>query len=93
MPPILETKNCSMKFSGLTAVKEFSCALEPGHIYGLIGTNGAGKTTVINMLSGVLRPTTGEILFEGSASMALSRTASRGSESCAPIRTCACSTR
>lgn len=54
-----------MKFSGLTAVKEFSCALEPGHIYGMIGTNGAGKTTVINMLSGVLRPTTGEILFEG----------------------------
>lgn len=65
MPPILETKNCSMKFNGLTAVKEFTCALESGHIYGLIGTNGAGKTTVINMLSGVLRPTTGEILFEG----------------------------
>ena len=65
MPPILETKNCSMKFNGLTAVKDFTCTLEPGHIYGLIGTNGAGKTTVINMLSGVLRPTTGEILFEG----------------------------
>ena len=65
MPPILEAKDCVMRFSGLTAVKNFSCSLEPGHIYGLIGTNGAGKTTVINMLSGVLRPTSGEIIFDG----------------------------
>ena len=54
-----------MKFNGLMAVKNFSCKLESGRIYGLIGTNGAGKTTVINMLSGVLKPTSGEILFEG----------------------------
>jgi branched-chain amino acid transport system ATP-binding protein len=47
------------------AVKNFSCSLEPGRIYGLIGTNGAGKTTVINMLSGVLKPTTGDIIFQG----------------------------
>jgi branched-chain amino acid transport system ATP-binding protein len=47
------------------AVKNFSCKLEQGRIYGLIGTNGAGKTTVINMLSGVLKPTTGEIIFQG----------------------------
>ena len=65
MPPILEVKNCTMQFSGLTAVKNFSCSLEKGRIYGLIGTNGAGKTTVINMLSGVLKPSSGEILFEG----------------------------
>ena len=65
MPPILETKNCTMRFNGLMAVKNFSCSLEPGRIYGLIGTNGAGKTTVINMLSGVLKPTTGDIIFEG----------------------------
>ncbi len=65
MPPILEAKDCVMRFSGLTAVKNFSCSLEPGHIYGLIGTNGAGKTTVINMLSGVLRPTAGKIIFDG----------------------------
>lgn len=65
MTPILEARNCSMKFSGLVAVKDFSCKLEEGHIYGLIGTNGAGKTTVINMLSGMLKPTSGEILFQG----------------------------
>ena len=65
MPPILEAKNCDMHFSGLMAVKSFSCALEQGKIYGLIGTNGAGKTTVINMLSGVLKPTSGEIFFDG----------------------------
>ena len=65
MPPILEARDCTMQFNGLMAVKSFSCSLEPGRIYGLIGTNGAGKTTVINMLSGVLKPTSGSILFEG----------------------------
>ena len=61
MPPILETKNCSMKFSGLTAVKEFSCALEPGHIYGLIGTNGAGKTSTLEVLEGLAAPSAGTV--------------------------------
>ena len=71
MSSILEVRNCVMRFSGLTAVKDFSCSLEARHIYGLIGTNGAGKTTVINMLSGVNRPTSGEILFEGKSIVGL----------------------
>ncbi|MDR1765276.1 MAG: ABC transporter ATP-binding protein [Lachnospiraceae bacterium] len=54
-----------MTFKGIQAVKDFSASLEAGKIYGLIGTNGAGKTTVINMLSGVLTPTSGHIFFEG----------------------------
>ncbi|MBQ1351723.1 MAG: ABC transporter ATP-binding protein [Oscillospiraceae bacterium] len=54
-----------MTFKGLQAVKDFTVTIEEGRIYGLIGTNGAGKTTVINMLSGVLVPTAGEIYYNG----------------------------
>ena len=62
---LLEAKNCGKSFKGLQAVKNFSAQIETGKIYGLIGTNGAGKTTVINMLSGVLEPTSGQILYDG----------------------------
>lgn len=65
MPILLEAKECQMSFKGLQAVKNFSATIEDGKIYGLIGTNGAGKTTVINMLSGVLIPTAGHIIYEG----------------------------
>lgn len=65
MATILQAENCSRTFKGLVAVKQFSAKLEEGNIYGLIGTNGAGKTTVINMLSGVLAPTSGKILYKG----------------------------
>ncbi len=65
MSVLLETKKCQMTFKGLQAVKDFSVTLEEGKIYGLIGTNGAGKTTAINMLSGLLVPTSGQILYEG----------------------------
>lgn len=65
MAAFLELQHCQMTFKGLQAVKEFSATVEQGSICGLIGTNGAGKTTVINMLSGVLTPTSGKILLEG----------------------------
>ena len=65
MAAFLEMQHCQMTFKGLQAVKEFSAVIEQGTICGLIGTNGAGKTTVINMLSGVLTPTSGKILLEG----------------------------
>lgn len=65
MSILLQAENCSKSFKGLVAVKNFSAELEEEHIYGLIGTNGAGKTTVINMLSGVLAPTSGKIIYQG----------------------------
>lgn len=65
MPAILQIDNLDKHFRGLKAVRSFSAALEENRIYGLIGTNGAGKTTVINMLSGVLKPTSGTISFYG----------------------------
>ena len=64
MSILLQAENCSKSFKGLVAVKNFSAELEEEHIYGLIGTNGAGKTTVINMLSGVLAPTSGKIIYQ-----------------------------
>jgi branched-chain amino acid transport system ATP-binding protein len=62
---ILEARDCSVHFKGLHAVKGFSAVLEESSIYGLIGTNGAGKTTVINMLSGQIRPSSGAVIFKG----------------------------
>jgi branched-chain amino acid transport system ATP-binding protein len=65
MSALLEANQLSMNFKGLQAVKNFSASLSENRIYGLIGTNGAGKTTVINMLSGVLKPSSGTIFFRG----------------------------
>jgi branched-chain amino acid transport system ATP-binding protein len=54
----------TMRFGGLTAVDEFSLAIQPGELLGLIGPNGAGKTTVFNLITGVYRPTAGSIRLE-----------------------------
>ncbi|RKO67895.1 ABC transporter ATP-binding protein [Desulfofundulus salinus] len=58
---LLELKNVTIRFGGLTAVNELSFTLYEGEIVGIIGPNGAGKTTVFNLISGVYRPTEGEI--------------------------------
>lgn len=63
--PILTVHNCTMRFGGLTAVKNFSLQLMPQELVGLIGPNGAGKTTVFNLLTGIYRPTEGQIIFRG----------------------------
>jgi branched-chain amino acid transport system ATP-binding protein len=62
---MLETKNVTMQFGGLTAVSEFSMTVADGEIVGLIGPNGAGKTTAFNVITGVYTPTKGSILFNG----------------------------
>ena len=61
---MLEIKNLSKSFGGLTAVSNLSFVLQKGELLGLIGPNGAGKTTLFNLISGVLKPTSGEIFFE-----------------------------
>jgi branched-chain amino acid transport system ATP-binding protein len=58
---VLEARNISIVFGGLTAVSNFNLKLEKGILAGLIGPNGAGKTTVFNMLTGVYTPTSGNI--------------------------------
>jgi len=62
---ILETKNLTIKFGGLTAVSDLNLDISKGQIVGLIGPNGAGKTTCFNMITGVYRPTVGNIIFRG----------------------------
>ncbi len=65
MGVILEVKNLTKKFGGLTAVNDFSFEIHQGEFLGLIGPNGAGKTTVFNLISGFEKPSAGTIRFDG----------------------------
>lgn len=64
---ILQTNLLSKRFKKQTAVDEISLTVRKGSVYGLLGPNGAGKTTFLKMIAGLLRPTSGEIIFEGKA--------------------------
>ncbi len=63
--PLLEVKEVSRHFGGLTAVDQVTLNVEEGEILGIIGPNGAGKTTFFNLLSGFLKLSHGEILYQG----------------------------
>jgi len=60
-----ETRRLTKAFGGLTAVNDLSFQVEKGEIYGLIGPNGSGKTTVFNLITGYFPVTSGSIVFEG----------------------------
>jgi branched-chain amino acid transport system ATP-binding protein len=62
---LLETRALTKRFGGLTAVDGLPLTVQPGEIRGLIGPNGSGKTTTINLLSGIYRADAGEILLRG----------------------------
>jgi branched-chain amino acid transport system ATP-binding protein len=62
---LLELKNTTIKFGGITALNEVNFHVNKGEICALIGPNGAGKTTVFNVVTGVYPITSGEILFNG----------------------------
>jgi ABC-type branched-subunit amino acid transport system ATPase component len=62
---LLEVDNLTVRFGGLTAVRELNLAVEQGQIVSMIGPNGAGKTTAFNAVSGVYEPTDGKVLFRG----------------------------
>ncbi|WP_119304357.1 ABC transporter ATP-binding protein [Dongia deserti] len=62
---VVEARDVTMRFGGLTAVGGMSIALRRGEILGLIGPNGAGKTTLFNLLAGSLKPTAGAIRLGG----------------------------
>jgi simple sugar transport system ATP-binding protein len=65
MEPILEVRNLTKKFGGLTAVDNMHMQVHPGEVVGLLGDNGAGKSTLIKMVSGVYTPTAGQIYYQG----------------------------
>lgn len=65
MEYILTTEGLTRKFGETIAVKDVSLHIRPGEIYGLIGRNGAGKTTILKMAAGMIRPTSGSVSFAG----------------------------
>lgn len=62
---ILEIKNITKNFGGISALTDVSFSINKGEIFGLIGPNGAGKTTMFNMITNMFAPTSGEIIFDG----------------------------
>src|ERR1700750_3133454 len=63
--PLLETKDLTVKFGGLTALDSVTFDIRRGEILGMIGPNGAGKTTCFNAITGVYRPSAGTVIFDG----------------------------
>jgi branched-chain amino acid transport system ATP-binding protein len=62
---LLRTEGLARRFGGVAAVEDLSFAVEEGEILGLIGPNGSGKTTALNMLSGFLAPDAGRVWLAG----------------------------
>lgn len=62
---LLAAQDLTVRFGGLTALDSVSFSIRRGEILGLIGPNGAGKTTCFNALTGVYRPTSGTVVFDG----------------------------
>ncbi len=62
---LLEARKISKQFGGLAALRDLDLDIEKGMIASLIGPNGAGKTTFFNMVSGIYKPTSGQMLLEG----------------------------
>ena len=64
---VIQTEGLTKRFGDITAVDNLSMEVRRGHIYGLLGPNGSGKTTTMGMLLGVLKPTAGSFRLFGSA--------------------------
>ena len=60
---MLEARHLVKRFSGVTAVADVSFVLRPGEIVGYLGPNGSGKSTTAKLLTGLLTPTSGQVLF------------------------------
>lgn len=72
MSNLLEIRNLTVRFGGICAVDHISLDVEKGKIVTLIGANGAGKSTTLRAVSGIVKPTEGEILFDGENILGLS---------------------
>ncbi len=69
--PLLNIDGVRKAFGGLVAVNDVSFEVAKGELLGLIGPNGSGKTTMLNMISGALSPTSGDILLSGRSTAGL----------------------
>jgi branched-chain amino acid transport system ATP-binding protein len=61
---VLEVRDVSVRFGGLTALDAVSLAVAPSQVLGVIGPNGAGKTTLLNVLCGFIRPDEGQVIID-----------------------------
>jgi branched-chain amino acid transport system ATP-binding protein len=64
-PPLLEGRDVTKRYGGLSVLEQVSFRVDPGEIVALIGPNGAGKTTLFNIVSGLTRPTAGAVRLDG----------------------------
>jgi ABC-2 type transport system ATP-binding protein len=62
---MLEVRNLSKRYSGIPAVNDVSFRIAPGEVVGYLGPNGSGKSTTVKIITGILEPTAGHVLFEG----------------------------
>lgn len=62
---MLSIENIAMRFGGLTVLDNISIGVKENAIHGIIGPNGSGKTTLFNVISGIYKPTDGQIVFQG----------------------------
>lgn len=63
--PLLEVRDLQVSYGAIIALRGISFKVEPGQVVTLIGANGAGKSTTLNALSGLIKPRGGQIIFEG----------------------------
>ena len=62
---VMEMKNITLKFGGVTAIEDISFDIREGEIRAIIGPNGAGKSSMLNVISGFYIPQQGEVFFKG----------------------------
>src|SRR5437660_8862659 len=63
--PILQCRDIELAFGGLRALKGLSFDIQPGEIFGLVGPNGSGKTSMVNVVTGFYRPQKGSVVIFG----------------------------
>ena len=71
MSALLELRGVSMAFGGLQVISDLDLHVDEGEIVSVIGPNGAGKTTLFNLITGIYRPVSGDILFDGESIVGL----------------------
>jgi ABC-2 type transport system ATP-binding protein len=64
-PPVLEARGLSKRYSATTAVRDITFSIRAGEILGVLGPNGSGKSTTVKMITGLLDPSHGAVLFRG----------------------------
>ncbi|MGZ4932791.1 MAG: ATP-binding cassette domain-containing protein, partial [Halobacteriota archaeon] len=70
---VLQAEHLTKRFGELTIVDDLSLAIRKREVFGFLGPNGAGKTTSIRMMVGLLRPTSGRVLFDGAETLSMQK--------------------